>query len=285
MDRIKWLILVVFCSLGCLPEGHPPVEYEDIAKDAVGDDFSQAEETADSFKLDSAPDKDTVDFFDSFVSEPADDAIDSIAEQTDDGGVIVEDEQTLDTVDAADAVDTPKAADEIGGVDSADDGAAIAPEVASETQEDAKPDETTTIECPPGQFYDPKKGICVSFCDADQYFEKALGKCLYYPCCDVSGNWEVNVVDTDTMLIKVYSLALTQTVSYLKGKLSSASPVELVDCWGILENQDFTLICTSGAYTLTLTSGTTEDSEIVGFYSYNYADGKVKNGPVNMKKL
>ena len=95
-----------------------------------------------------------------------------------------------------------------------------------------------TVDCPPGYKYDPVEG-CVSFCNADKYFETNLGKCVYYPCCDLAGTWEVSVLDPDTMDFTVYSIFINQTVSYLSGDLILFSPLETSECYGTLEKKSF----------------------------------------------
>lgn len=144
-------------------------------------------------------------------------------------------------------------------------------------------DEADAPDCPLGYVWKEEESKCVSFCPADQYYELNVGKCVAFPCCDVDGNWELSVLDQETMLFDVYSLTLNQQVSYLLGVLTVDSPFEIIDCAGILEDKDFTLSCPGKKFTLVLTSGTTTDASVVGFYSYQYKDGSFKNGSFNMK--
>ena len=147
--------------------------------------------------------------------------------------------------------------------------------------------ETVSVDvpvCAPGYIWSEAQGKCVSFCDADQYYETKLGKCVYYPCCDLSGDWELNILDSLTMLYTIYQVKLNQQTSYLEGEAKIISPPEQAECYGLLEDKKFALNCVSGDYTLVLTSGTTMSSSVSGFYSYQYTDGSFNNGSFNMKK-
>ena len=160
-----------------------------------------------------------------------------------------------------------------------------APEVDFEAYHDTEDVSTPDVPvCPPGYVWSEAQGKCVSFCAADQYYETKLGKCVYYPCCDLSGDWNLNVLDSETMLYTIYQVKINQLTSYLEGEAKSVSPPEQAECYGLLEDKKFTLNCVSGEYTLVLTSGTTMSSSVSGFYSYQYTDGNFKNGSFNMKK-
>ena len=144
--------------------------------------------------------------------------------------------------------------------------------------------EVEVVKCPPGYQYDPGSDECVSFCPSDKYYEINLGQCLFYPCCDLNGQWTVNAMDTETSLFTVYQLKLTQMVSFFDADLSLFEPLETADCLGSLQKKAFSLTCINEKYTLLLTSETTTENSISGFYSYNYTDGTFKNGPFNMSK-
>ncbi len=164
--------------------------------------------------------------------------------------------------------------------------AADTPEVDFETDDDTADVSTFDVPvCPPGYVWSKTQGKCVSFCAADQYYEANLGKCVYYPCCDLSGSWELSILDSDTMLFTIYQLTINQLISYLEGDAKCVSLSEEAKCYGLLEDKKFTLNCVSNEYTLVLTSGITTVTSFIGFYSYQYTDGNFKNGSFNVKKL
>lgn len=146
-------------------------------------------------------------------------------------------------------------------------------------------------DCPPGYSWDPETQKCVSFCPADQYFEAKLMKCVFYPCCDLTGAWKASLLNTDTMVFTIYDLQMDQTVSYLQAVLMLDSPPEVAECSGLLENKELALYCTAEGYSLLLNSTTVDTVNAVdttgkfsGFYSFSYKKGGVKTGPVNFEK-
>ncbi len=148
--------------------------------------------------------------------------------------------------------------------------------------------ETVSVDvlvCAPGYVWSEAQGKCVSFCAADQYYEAKLGKCVYYPCCDLSGDWELSILDSDTMLFTIYQVKINQLTSYLEGEAKCVLPLEQADCYGLLEDKKFAFNCVSNDYTLVLTSGLATVTSFIGFYSYQYTDGNFKNGSFNVKKL
>ncbi len=144
--------------------------------------------------------------------------------------------------------------------------------------------EEEVIECPQGYQYDPEAGECVSFCPADKYYEDKLGQCFFYPCCDLNAQWSVSVMDTETSSFTVYQVKLNQQVAYLQGELTLTSPSEIANCVGYLQKKEFALTCQNAQYSLLLTSETTSEDEVFGFYSYSFTDGTFQNGPFNMSK-
>lgn len=288
MRKNSWIFVgMVSCFVSCLPPGHPPTEKTDSTQDALVDSDAEAGTELNSVPADADAMKSDEDMlFDSNEINVSDGEIDT--PQTDAESVVQADidaevdEQKKDTSsdDGAPAIsdDDAISSDEtpiIPGKDTgADDG----------TQIDTI--QIDTVECPEGSYYDPAKGECVSFCGADKYFEKKIGKCLLYPCsgCDLNGQWELAVLDAESMTFTYYTLTMIQSVSYLKAQLAITSPPEVADCAGTLENKDYTLSCNADEFTLVLTSETAASDEISGFYSYSYKDGKFKNGPCNLKK-
>ena len=91
-------------------------------------------------------------------------------------------------------------------------------------------------------------------------------------------------MDTETSLFTVYQVKLNQQVAYLQGELTLTSPSEIANCVGYLQKKEFTLTCQNAQYSLLLTSETTSEDEVFGFYSYSFTDGTFQNGPFNMSK-
>lgn len=152
---------------------------------------------------------------------------------------------------------------------------------------DSKEDlvEPDAPQCPSGYAWSEAQGKCVSFCSAEQYYEIKVGKCVYYPCCDLAGSWELSVYDNETSLFTIYNVGISQDVSYLSGQMHGVNNPEKADCAGLLENKKFSFNCISNDYVLALTSGTTLSEKVFGFYSYQYNDGTFKNGSFSLKKL
>ena len=299
MRKNSVILSVAWFIVSCLPPGHPPKEQQpdadtasveadaeivedqavspdtdamkiekDTAFDSVEQDISDSEVVSDE-KVDvslietETPSTD----FDAEAGTPQKDSL------SDDGAPTISDD------DAISPDETPI----IPGKDtSADDGVYIDTDKI-DTFDTVQPD---TVECTEGYYYDPAKEQCVSFCGADKYFEKKVGKCLLYPCsgCDLNGQWELAVLDAESMTFTYYTMTMMQSVSYLKGQLIISSPPEVADCAGVLENSDFALSCNADEFTLALTSETANSEEISGYYSYNYKDGSFKNGACNLKK-
>lgn len=293
MKKLMVLVLFIINVYACLPEGHPPVEGVDgddgdggeLFDAAQGDSHGDNTETQDVASHDNVEDDEAfigidqvesndVDHNDQPIDEKIDShevGIDSIKEDVpfdatqgdtkkNDGSEITGDDTPVG-VDTPANVDTPVSVDTVINVDTT-------PSV-------------DTIDCPAGYVYDPVEG-CVSFCPADKYFESKLGKCAYYPCCDLSGQWEVSVLDPDTMDFTVYSITINQAVSYLSGELTLYNPLEISDCYGLLEKKSFSLNCSNAVSKLILTSGTTTETAISGFYSLDSKDKGIKNGAFNM---
>lgn len=295
MEKLMVLVLFIINVYACLPEGHPPVEGGGVEVEGEDGDEGNKDivETIDFAFHNDAKDDEVLIGIDQVESSDTDHndqqiegkidghevGVDSLQEDTEtDDGKIVEDAP----FDAT-SVDVETLADTQGDIKKMDSN------VDTETTGvdtlisiDTTPS-VDTIDCPPGYVYDPVEG-CVSFCPADKYFESKLGKCAYYPCCDLGGPWEVNVLDPDTMDFTVYSIFMNQAVSYIFGELTLYNPLEISDCYGLLEKKSFSLNCSNAAYKLILTAGTTMETEISGFYSLDSKENGIKNGAFVMTK-
>lgn len=299
MRKNRW-IFASMLIVSCLPPGHPPTEKTDLEQDTSAD----SETVQDGYSelvVDAAVDTEAWTELNSVPTETdtaengKDTPLDSNKSDVGDGKIDITKVDTEIVFTDAEIKEPKKdiPSDDGAGVASDDD--AISPdEISVITNKDTDADDgeqidivqPDTIECPEGYYYDPAKGECVSFCGADKYYEKKIGKCLLYPCsgCDLNGQWELAVLDAESMTFSYYTLTIMQSVSYLKGQLIISSPPEVADCAGALESTDFTLSCSADEFTLVLTSETANSDEISGFYSYSYKDGKFKNGPCNLNK-
>jgi len=211
-------------------------------------------------------------------TELADDSADSPNESEEGVEVNADGELGADGVDQHVDEYTDEQSDQIDVIDAANEGAL---EVDGVDQADA-PD---VPGCPPGYKWDAETEKCVSFCPADKYYETETGQCLYYPCCDLTSQWKISVLDSDTMNFTVYDLQLDQTVSYLVGILELSMSLEMAECSGTVQKKNFVLTCLNELYSLQLSSGTVEDDgSFSGFYTYNYKEGAVKSGPFNADK-
>ncbi|OGF37279.1 hypothetical protein A2482_04445 [Candidatus Falkowbacteria bacterium RIFOXYC2_FULL_48_21] len=265
-ESVVFFALTVL-TLGCLntpemwkpPDGLSEVDGADLSAETEATDDSRLDEKTDESKdaVDAVEDQ-GVDVADTDVDgELGADSVDQLADEgTDDHA----DEQP-DKPDVIDAAD--EGALDVDDVDQTD-----APDVPG---------------CPPGYKWDAETEKCISFCPADQYYEPAIGKCLYYPLYDLTGEWKLSVLDSDTMNFTVYDLQLDQTVSYLLGILELSVPLEMAECSGTMQTKKLVLTCDNELYSLLLSSGTVEeDGSFSGFYTYNYKDGAVKSGPFNI---
>lgn len=231
-------------------ENQADVAENDNARDVNGKDVSDT--MGEACAMDGETDQ-ADEGADKHVDESSDEGTDHLDNGTDEGM----DEHT----DKADVIDVP----DLDIVDQAE-----AP--------DAK-------DCPPGYSWDAEKQKCVSFCPADKYYEQAVGQCLFYPCCDLSGDWKLSVLDSDTMKFTIYELGLGQTISYVDAFLELDSPPESAACSGTVQKKSFVLTCVNETYSLQLSSSTVkDDGSFSGFYTYNYKDGAVKSGPFNIDK-
>ncbi|MBI5076916.1 hypothetical protein HZB94_00845 [Candidatus Falkowbacteria bacterium] len=295
MRKGNWVFAgMIGCLISCLPPGHPPTEKFDTAQDAL--DSVVKIDAEDSVQTDAGFDSSAdaeVAFMDADSGRNDENtALD--LEDVEQKPEVQNDKIDVEQESASQDVETGEEKKD----SSSDDGATVIPDedtvdinnVGNDTVDSVGVDTIDSVgvdtpECPEGYYYDPEKG-CVAFCGADKYFEKKIGKCLLYPCsgCDLNGQWELAVLDADSMTFTYYTLTIMQSVSYLKAQLVISSLPEVADCSGTLENKDFTLSCGADEFTLILTSETAASDEMSGFYSYSYKDGKFKNGPFNLKK-
>lgn len=298
MDKLMVLVLFIINVCACLPEGHPPIEGGD-GDEGGGVDGDEGSkdilETQDVASQDDVEDDEALIGIDQVKSDDTDHNDQQIDEDTDGPEAAIDSHYDVENNNDIE-IDTLPPADEgedgpfdvtQGDIKKEDDietmGVDTPIGVDTTPSVDTTPD-VDTIDCPPGYSYNQEKDKCVSFCDADKYFESKLGKCAYYPCCDLSGPWEVSVLDPDTMNFTVYSLAMNQAVSYLSGELTLYNPLEISDCYGLLEKKSFSLNCSNAVYKLILTSGTATETAISGFYSLDSKDKGIKNGAFNMMK-
>jgi hypothetical protein len=299
MEKAMVLVLFIINVCACLPEGHPPVEVspdviEEVDQNNDGADLTdiqQVDSVNTDVSVDAIDQNDVTD--DGSFDAAQDDIVD--ADEHDGEDVLHGDIDNYDAIshdtppvketfintDTLTGVDTPINVDVQVSVDTP-----IGVDTPVVVGVDVDGDEgkvgVDTIDCSPGYSYDPAEGKCVSFCAADKYFETNLGKCVYYPCCDLTGSWEVSVLDPDTMDFTIYSIYLNQNVSYLSGDLTLYSPLEISECYGTLEKDSFALNCSNVKYKLIFTSGIATDTDISGFYSLDSKDNGVKNGAFNM---
>jgi len=281
MERSIGLVLFIINICACLPEGHPPTEASGDAVVEVQESNDESIDSTDIQQVDSVNTDVSVDAIDQNEVAKSDDGKFDVGAEDDVITQEVEINKDTTPVDyfethikeTTPSDDTFIDTETFTGVDTSVD-------VDSPVGVDTTPG-VDTVDCPPGYKYDPVEG-CVSFCNADKYFETNLGKCVYYPCCDLAGTWEVSVLDPDTMDFTVYSIFINQAVSYLSGDLILYSPLETSECYGTLEKKSFSLNCSNAKYKLIFTSGTAADTEISGFYSLDSKELGVKNGAFNM---
>ncbi|SRR6056297_76664 len=136
-------------------------------------------------------------------------------------------------------------------------------------------------DCPAGYDYDPESQSCVSFCEADEYFEEKRQKCLKYPCCDLAGHWELKLLDEHALQFETYQVNLQQIVSYLSCEFEADSE-EMVECQGSLQNNHFFLTCDHAEWYLTL-DGLAQEDKVNGMYVLDNFDGSEVEGPFNLK--
>jgi len=263
-------LLLVLC-VGCLQKPKPWTPPDDFFQDEaeVKEDIDAAHDVLD----DNAGDVEAEASSDAAEARDEADHADVDSEVSGD----VPDDVDVDTAtDAADALDVEA---DTPNIDLIDQGDTLEIDITDQAEAPDGPD------CPPGYSWDPEKQKCVSFCPADKYYEEKMGKCLYYPCCDLSGTWTVSVLDSDTMNFTIYELTLGQTVSYMDAFLELDSPPEAAECSGTVQKKNFVLTCVNELYSLLLSSGTVEDDgSFSGFYTYNFKGGTVKSGPFNIDK-
>jgi|GEM_PF-4148466 len=144
--------------------------------------------------------------------------------------------------------------------------------------------EIDTIEnCPPGQVWN---GLtCESFCGGDQYFDQISFQCLYFPAVDISGDWELKLMNVETLKFTYYKLEISQNSAVLTGLLVQISPVDTSECSGFLQKKKLDMTCVNDEYTLTFDNAVMNETEVNGFYQIVYADGEHLNGTYYLKKL
>ncbi|MFA6537062.1 MAG: hypothetical protein WCT18_01545 [Patescibacteria group bacterium] len=130
---------------------------------------------------------------------------------------------------------------------------------------DVEADNETVVDCPAGYAWNGD--YCESFCPADQYFELSMMQCLKFPCCDISGKWELKIMNTETLQFTFYQLDLSQNIAVVNGLLINLNIVEDdLLCFGILSDKNFELSCDNGDYSLSIENTAMNAIQVAGFY-------------------
>jgi len=134
----------------------------------------------------------------------------------------------------------------------------------------------------------------INACTENEYWEKTVGACVSFPCCDISGNWTFVFNDMTTFPWKpiTYSATIQQAKAALKFELTSAgTPKDLVlpkFMTGTLEKSVLHMDGNGAGGFLTLDATDVKkqlaDDEISGSYTWLVTGGTTMNGTFYLQR-